>query len=346
MVVAAAGPVDALPRTADKPVETGESSELRTYGIGPANKKGLDRRPAFVYVARPGDVIRDAVGLVNYTTKPVRVRVYANDAFTADGGAFDVLPEAQKPDELGAWTSLRPKVVTIPARGAAEGSPPAQVRIPFTVKVPKDATPGDHAAGIVASTRTGGPSTATVGGSVVVDRRVGTRIYLRVPGDLEPRLEVKDLTASYDGTLNPLGAGSVRISYRVENTGNVALSASQTVRVDGLLGTSAASEPLEDVRQVLPGDDVTVSTVVTGVWPTVRGTAVVELSPYSGEGDTREVFPMVEARTGLWMVPWTLIALLVGAAFATYFSRRRRARRSQDVGPSGTDAQSVELVDA
>jgi hypothetical protein len=310
-------------------------ANLQTFGIGPANRDGLDRRQAFVYAGRPGTVIRDQVALLNYTFKPLKVRVYAGDAFTADGGAFDVVPAAAKSTDLGAWTSLKPRVVTLPARSSAQGSPPSQTVVPFRIKVPAKATPGDHAAGIVASTRTDEVSGNTTG--IVVDRRVGTRIYLRVAGALDPRLEVKDLAANYVGTLNPFGRGRVEVSYRVENTGNVALSATQRVRVEGAFGTSSASAPLDDVVQILPGDDVAVSTVVEGVWPTLRVTAVVDVEPYAGEGDAKEQFAAVSATAGLWAIPWTLLALLIAITFGVAYALRRR--RNHPVTP---DEKAIE----
>jgi hypothetical protein len=310
--------------SAPKAAESG-AKNVKTFGIGPANAKGLDRRQAFVYVGRPGTVIKDNVALLNYTFKPLKVRVYANDAFTSDTGAFDVLPAAEKPTDLGAWSNLKPKVVTIPARSKTPNAPPAQLVLPFRIKVPKNATVGDHAAGIVASEATNNVQGGNVTG-IVVDRRVGTRVYLRVAGAVEPRLEIKDLTASYDGTLNPFGQGSVRVSYRVVNTGNVALSARQAVRVDGLLSTSAAAAALPDVVQVLPGDDVQFSTVVDGVWPTLRVNAVVTLDPYAGTPEAPEQFPSVSSSTATWAIPWTLIALAIALIGLGYWWARRSRR--------------------
>jgi len=323
---AASSPIaGASPAVAGKP----DPSRLQTFGIGPANAKGLDRRPAFIYVARPGEVIKDRFALVNYTTKPVKVRVYASDAFTTREGAYDVLAAADKPSDVGAWAGLKPRTVTIPARRSST-SLPGQLVVPFTVKVPAKASPGDHAGGVIASV-----SSLPVGGqanAVVVDNRVGTRLYVRVRGPLDPRLEIQDLTASYEGTLNPVGRGTVRLSYRVKNTGNVALSVVQRVKVSGFLGTSAQAEPLGDLDQVLPGGDVLVIAEVKNVIPTIRVKAVVELDPYSGSVDAKQFIPTVSASSGLWAIPWTLIALLIAMiAISYYLNRRRRAAPANEV---------------
>lgn len=317
-----------------------DPKNIKTFGIGPANAKGLDRRPAFVYAGRPGTVIKDNFALLNYTFKPLKVRVYANDAFTSDTGAFDVLPAAEKPTDLGAWSNLKPKVVTIPARSKAPNAPPAQLVLPFRITVPKNATVGDHAAGIVASEATNNVRGGNVTG-IVVDRRVGTRVYLRVAGAVDPQLEIRDLTATYDGTVNPFGQGAVRVSYRVVNTGNVALSARQGVRVDGLVGTSAAAPALPDVVQVLPGDDVQVSTVVDGVWPTLRVKAVVNLDPYAGTAEAPEPFPSVSSSASTWAIPWTLIALIVTLLALGYWWARRSRRPAPEVSVDAAVKEGV-----
>lgn len=316
----AASPIaGASPAVAEKP----DTSKLQTFGIGPANVKGLDRRSAFIYVARPGEVIKDRFALVNYTTKPVKVKVYASDAFTTKEGAYDVLAAAKKSRDVGVWAGVKARTVTIPARKSLKG-PPGQLVVPFTLRVPVKASPGDHAGGVIASV-----TSLPVGGqanAVVVDNRVGTRLYVRVRGPLDPRLEIQDLTASYQGTLNPIGRGTVRLSYRVKNTGNVALSAVQRVKVTGFLGTSAQAEPLADLSQVLPGGDVVVTAEIKNVIPTIRVKAVVELDPYSGPVDAKQFIPTVSASSGLWAIPWTLIALLIAMiAISYYLNRRRRA---------------------
>jgi hypothetical protein len=324
-----------------------DAKDLKTFGIGPANRAGLDGRAAFVYSGKPGTVVRDRVALLNYSFRPVKVRMYAADAFTNDTGAFDVLPAGSKSTDVGAWTNLKPRIVTIPARSRAAAAPPAQKIVPFTIRVPKKATPGDHAGGIVLSSVTNAPRAGV--SAVVVDRRVGTRVYVRVPGELEPRLEIQDLTASYNQNWNPFGRGSVDTTYRVVNTGNVALSADQVVRLVGWFGASAQGPALDDLQQVLPGDSVQVSARIDGVLPTFRGTDVVELTPYAGTEEAgKEPFPQVTASVSVWLVPWAFLvlvaALVIGGLLAWRWWRRRTDPSAADDPDS--DLSSQELVNA
>ena len=316
---------------------------LQTFGIGPANVKGLDQRPAFVYEGRPGALIKDRFALVNYTTAPIKVRVYSSDAFTTENGAFDLLAADRTPTEVGAWSSLKPRTLTIPARSKRVGAPPALLTIPFSVRVPKTVTPGDHAGGIVASVQTR-PAAQAGANSVVVDRRVGTRIYVRVPGALDPQLTITDVRATYAGTLNPIGSGAVRVTYRVKNTGNVVLSAAQRVRVTGLLGTQAQAPALADLNQLLPGGDVLLATTVTGVLPTIRVSAVVDLAPYAGTTDSKQSFPGVSASASTWAIPWTLVALIIVAIATAYYLNRRRRRTLPDIVSDLSELDDVVMV--
>jgi hypothetical protein len=322
-----------------------DSKDLKTFGIGPANRGGLDGRAAFVYSSAPGTVVRDRVSLVNYSFRPVKVRMYAADAFTNETGAFDVLPANQKSTDVGAWTNLKPRVVTIPARSRAAAAPPAEKIVPFTLRVPKGTTPGDHAGGIVLSSVTDAPRAGA--NTVVVDRRVGTRIYVRVPGDLEARLEIQNLAASYNQNWNPFGRGSVDTTYRVVNTGNVALSADQVVRLVGWFGASAESPALDDIQQVLPGDSVDIATRVDGVLPTFRGTNAAELTPYAGTEEAgKEPFDAVAASVGLWLIPWSFIALVVALVIVGLIAYRWWRGRGTPPAPDEpeADTSAQELV--
>ena len=84
---------------------------------------------------------------------------------------------------------------------------PGEVIEPIAVHVPLKAPPGDHVGGIVASLQTVGTNRS--GQRVVLDQRVGTRVFVRVSGARWHRSSPSpDLHASYDGTLDPVGKGS------------------------------------------------------------------------------------------------------------------------------------------
>ena len=341
MVMLTGAPLSQAAQAVALATANGSQDTTRTIGVGPSTADGrLDGRPGFVFVGRPGTVVLDQVGLVNYTDNPVSVSLYSTDAFTSPTGAFDVLPGADKPQELGKWIGLTPQVVKIPARTTSPIVEPGFVKVPFTIRIPDSAKPGDFAAGIVMSLRTKESSGAP---TVVVDRRVGTRVSLRVLGAVNPKAALNQLSASYQSSVNPLEPGSVRVSYAFANEGNVTLSARQRVSIDGLVG-GAKTVTLQDVGPVLPGDKVVIETSVSGIWPEGRVTAEVVADPFVGtDPDAGPDLPEITARTAVPAVSVVglvaLVALVAIVAGTTLVIRRGRK-------PAVSADETPELVDA
>lgn len=289
-----------------------------TWGVRTAaDHSGADRQN-FGYRIRPGDSIEDALVVSNHSARPITLDVYAADGFTTASGQLDVAKRDAEPTAVGAWTAVRDGTVTI--------EPAASVEVPFTLAVPRDATPGDYAGGILTSL----PSAAQEGG-VSVDRRLGIRIHVRVDGTLTPAVAVEQLRVEYTGTFDPFGAGAATVSYTVHNTGNVRLSAGQTVVVSGPLGLFAVDAgPIAAVPELLPGESWTVSVPVRGVVPAFWLTATATLAPKlpAVAGATPGV-QGAAVTAGTWAAPWALLVLLllVAGAVAAALAVGRRRRR-------------------
>ncbi len=107
------------------------------------NKAGIlapDSRPYLYYVGSPGSTVSDNVAVVNYSPTPVTLSVFATDALNDDQGGFTLLKSKEKPKDVGAWTTIGLKrlTVTVPARSknAAGQETYGFVIVPFSVKVP------------------------------------------------------------------------------------------------------------------------------------------------------------------------------------------------------------------
>jgi hypothetical protein len=226
------------------------------------------------------------------------------------------------------------KKIVVPPRG---DEAPGSIVLPVTVAVPAKATPGDHSAGILAVLTTTADSGD--GTDVTLEQRVGTRVFIRVSGTLRPQLRVKNLTAHYDGTLNPVGRGSATVSYTLRNTGNVNLGADQLIEVSGLFGSQQVA--LDRQELLLPGSSVKVTEELTGVLPTVWKTARVDVTPLAVDGTADPPPPPFSESVRFWAVPWTLICLVVLVALvsgAVWWQRRRRRATAPATTP---DAERV-----
>ena len=154
--------------------------------------------------------------------------------------------------------------------------------LPFRLRVPSNASPGDHAGAVIVSINGLVKSKSQ---KLKLEQRIATRVIIRVSGPLHPQLSIENLHASYSGHLNPFASGTVTITYTVRNTGNALLGATQQVSVHGLFGSSAHATGVRGVPLLLPGGAYQVKTRVPGVLPEVWVTAAVRLGPEGLRGD-------------------------------------------------------------
>ncbi|GAA3256658.1 WxL protein peptidoglycan domain-containing protein [Dactylosporangium siamense] len=294
-----------------------------TWSIAPAGAQGgPDGRSAFAYEGDPGQVLKDTVAVTNFSSGPVTLKVYASDAVNTPTGGFDLLAADKKPNDVGAWIALAQRDVTIPAK--------ATLNVPFTLTIPANGTPGDHVGGIVATLTQGG-------GQVVVENRIGTRIYLRVRGKLVPSLAVTKLDAAYHDSWNPFSGGAVTVAYTVRNTGNIRLAAGQVVDVTGATGGRLAGAQPPGVAELLPGQSLSYTVTVEGVAPFGPLNAKVVVAPTAVKGDKyTESLSAATLGTGqrsadLFAVPWSLLLtllLLTAAVWLAIVELRRRRRNT------------------
>jgi hypothetical protein len=304
--------------------DSGTSSHTATFGIQPATAKGVDNRDSFAYEATGGAIKTDYVAITNYSTAPLQLHLYATDAYnTADGG-FTVLPSTTKPRDIGLWVSFGENFLTVPAKTTDI--------LPFILRVPENATPGDHTGGIMVSLTT--IAAGAKGSQIAVESRVGARLAVRVPGALHAQLTVTNVSVDYHNTINPFGDGSATVSYIVNNTGNVRLAGTQAVRVTSLFGGSELSAPIAAVKELLPGNSMRVVTQVSGVLPSFTSTVRITVVPVAFPGDLDPAFSSVERTATMLTIPWPLIILLLLLAAGVFLLWRRR-RRSGDPAEGG-----------
>lgn len=290
-----------------------------TIGIagGPASADGPDQRTRLSYQIAPGQTVADHYVVRNTGSTPQDVRVFATDAYNTADGAFALLDTDAKATGPGSWVTFdgQPQV-------EVKLAPTEQKILTFTLVVPADAIPGDHAGGIVVSA-------AGVDGQVKVDRRVATRMYVRVPGALQPNLTLGSMTAHQSMDLNPL-TGGTDITVVLHNTGNVALGADVTASVSTWFGINAGRTARTQVDEMLPGATRSVTFHVAGVGRVGYLKPQVRLQPTVAPDamDPGTLKPVVRETT-LLSVPWLALGLVVVAVGFVLLVRFRRRRAEQ-----------------
>ena len=317
------------------PAPNADVQTRTTVGIRTADKGAPDKRGRFDYEILPRKSKQDGVAVYNYSTKPVTVRLLARDATSTPEGEFTAQPSAEEPRDVGSWIALSKTKLTM--------QPRSMTVVPFQIGVPYNATPGDHTGSILVSLLAKEPKPGSE--DVVVEHRVGLRVYLRVPGALNPQLSIEGLEQTYQGGWKSLGFGRSEVDYTVRNTGNVRLSATQQVELLRSFGLSSKSATPLGLTELLPNGAARVHQEFPSTWAIGKVRAKVTLTPAGLDQSVQNV-PTVTKETSVFVFPWLIalilafIALLVGGAV---WRRRRRRPTSPDlVEPaSGPELETV-----
>ncbi|GGK96254.1 hypothetical protein GCM10007382_15650 [Salinibacterium xinjiangense] len=239
-----------------------------TWSVEPAPTAEGGRR-TFDYKTDPGTQINDTVLVTNQGTTAAEFLIYATDARNElETGAFGLLKREEEPIDAGAWITTDIDKITL--------QPGTEASIPFTVLVPSDATPGDHVGGIVASVLTTGDQD---GAAVVLEQRVGARVYLTVSGIPDVGVETSGFLAGFTPELNPFAPGTMSVTYDVRNTGNVRMDVNQKLQITGPFSIPLGELTPEPISNILPRQTVRVTSQVPAIAALLMAWSTVTLVP-------------------------------------------------------------------
>lgn len=286
------------------------------FAVQPSGPDGPGIRDWFTYTLDPGAVFGDTVAISNLSDRPIRFIIYPTDAVSvADVGGFGALKDDEKPVDVGTWIKL--------AAGEYTVEPGKRIDVPFSVTVPQDAEPGDHAGAILAVDADQGnfdPNAATKGLSFNIKDRIGARVYVRVSGPTSPGLRIEKLSVKRDGS-------KATVNWEALNSGNIRLSPTSQVRITGLFGRTLRTMSVAQMPELLPGGNYVGAAIVTGL---------PQLEPLTAHLVLRAPEVRTERSKQFRGYPWLLIiaVLLLLAAGWWYWHRRSQARSAPGAGPS------------
>lgn len=317
-------PAAALAIPADEPEDPGIS-----WAIQPSSAAGPDGRDAMVYTLTQGETVTDYVGVSNLGDETLTVQVYPMDAHMTSDGAFSLPPAGVAPTGLGGWIGLS-------GDGTYTIEPGTRVDIPFLLTIPENASPGDHAAGIVASV-VSAAGTDGAAPQMSVDRRVGVRLYLNIPGDALPGVDVSDVVIEHEAGWS-LDAPA-HVSFTVTNTGNVRVHGTAALNMAGPFGAALSQPVTIDLPDLLPGARVTLQHTFDDVATAGLLKADVTLTPTSTQG---AIDGTHRAHGSVLSIPWLIVSVtaLVAAALALFVARSIRLRRRLTAAEAALAAQT------
>lgn len=186
----------------------------------------------FEMAAVPGQVWRSQVKAVN--TNPYPITVYArvmNFAPQGEAGQGKFIPIFENFTEgstLAEWIDISTESVVIPAEESAQ--------IPFTVRVPDDASPGGHFAAIMISTQ---PPQAE-GMRVTTAQIVTSLFFARIAGDVIEAGDIREFRS--DGRF--FQTPEATFFVRFENQGNVHIQPQGQIEIYNMWGKERGVIPI------------------------------------------------------------------------------------------------------
>jgi len=279
----------------------------------------------------PGSAI-DANAIVsNHTGEAVTLLNYAVDGQSTEQGAFALAAQDDVQTAVGSWVTLDAESITIPAN--------SDLTVPFRLSVPRTATPGDYAGGlIIQSPPIQGETTTGDGDAALrldVIQRQGVRIYLTVAGTATTALDHGALSWQRSGD-------AVTFTLPIKNTGNTILYPTASLSVKSAMGATAElafSAP----ESILPGSSLDLEATLSPAAFIQLGGASATLVSDAGT---------VQITTTFNDVPWWIVLILfvlvaliaLGVWRGTLFVRRARraiAQVAQDAPPTPLDSAGV-----
>lgn len=169
---------------------------------------------------------------------------------TAGAGGFNYVPKAPGITSLVDWITIDKKYLE-----AFNLKPNESKQVPFTIKVPPDASPGSRFA--IVFFATGAPPGK--GGQLNVSARVGALVFLTVPGDFRQTGEIINFRTNNKFLF---GKEPVIFKFDFQNTGTVYFEPKGAITVTNIFGQTVDTIPVEG-QVVLP----TGLRTLTAAWP-------------------------------------------------------------------------------
>lgn len=258
--------------------------------------------PVISLSANPGQTVGGEISLRDVSQTNLLVKGQVND-FVADGedGTPKILLEEGEtsPYSMKTWISSLPQLTLKPRQIE---------RLPISIKVPENAAPGGYFA-VIRFTAT----PPELGGQgLSLSASLGALVLLRVNGDAKEGLQVEEFTTTKNGTKGSLFESTpITFVQRLKNTGNVHEQPAGQIVVSDMFGKKVASVNVNlPPRNILPQsirrfEQPFDKSVIGNMFLFGRYTAELKVT----YGEKKQV---LTSKTSFWVIPYTLIAIIVG----------------------------------
>ncbi|MEH3053767.1 MAG: DUF916 domain-containing protein [Patulibacter minatonensis] len=324
--------------TAENEVNTGRAPLIGGFSARALGPNGeVTPQTYFDLEMDPGDTYDGEIQVTNAADSFVRLRVDSVDGLTGSTSGTVYANRTDPRTETSQWITPRKKALRLKADSART--------LRFSIKVPNDATPGDHV-GAVAFQRILQPQKK---GEFAVRQvlRVAVAVQIRVKGPAEAQLGIGGMT------LKALGGTQIpSVTIELQNTGQLLCRPTLAVtlskggeglgtvsrQLDTILAGDTIQYPLPWPKPLDTGD-YEVKAATTGCGKPAEREASVKLEN-ALRGSTSAPGPDTAALDddGGGIPWWALVLGVLAALGLGFFLARRTGRRTDDDGGAATAA--------
>jgi hypothetical protein len=266
----------------------------------------------------PGQTVEAEIILRDVSDSPLIVTNQIND-FVASGedGTPRILlnnDDEESPYSMREWFNpiseftLEPRTLT---------------RLPITLNIPSNTAPGGYFSVI----RFTGTPPEVSGNGVGLSASIGALVFVNVNGDAKEELSIEEFYTSIGDRRSGLfQTAPVDFNVRLNNTGNTYEQPSGQIKVTDMFGNTVATVNVNlPPRNVLPGSirkfEAPLDSSVIGN-KILFGLYTADLTVTYGENEQ----PITE-RVTFWVIPYTLIGIIILALIVGFFVLRTMIRR-------------------
>lgn len=275
--------------------------------------------PVINLLANPGQSVSSKISLRDVSSVKLLVSGEIDD-FTAAGedGTPKLLldPNEQSPYSMKTWFKPLGQVLL---------KPQEIQNLPFTIAVPKDASPG----GYFSVVRFTASAPDLNGTGVALSASLGALVFVRVSGDAHEKLSIaKDgftTTLPKDTRTKKLFEGTpVNFSVRIKNEGNVQEQPTGQILIKDMFGKNVASIPInQPPRNILPGtirrfDGLLDKSIIGNKMLFGFYKAKLTVTDAKKQTYTQSLV--------FWVIPWKLILIVVFGLVIGFFLLRNMLR--------------------
>ena len=297
---------------------------------GHANPDDPATKAYFKPTVAPGETFSDEVIVTNSGDGPIELAVSGVDGLTAptSGAAYGNRQDPVK--QMGTWLNTASGTVTV--------GPHAELAVPFTVKVPKDARPGDHLGGIAFEDVHPAAATGNFAVTQIVRAVMGVQVIVPGPAAFAVHVDKASLeslpgvrAASVLVTLGNDGTRLGKPSLSVALGGPNGYQKTVARALDTILPGDTIAYPFAWPDVLQPGEySITVTaTAPGGAAPVVHTTSAKLGTPLAGVPAPGVITPAAPAGKSHRGYPlmWALVVLAAAAGIGGGLYLGRRSNR-------------------